>query len=330
MAESKIKVGVIGVGALGRHHARLYKMSENAEVVGIFDVCPENAQNVGREFDLPVFTDMNELAEKCEALSVAVPATKHYEVALPLLRMGRHVLVEKPLAATVEEGEAMVKAAAESKVVFGVGHVERFNPAMDFLEKNAHNTRFAEVHRLASYPPPRPGQHRRGTEVSVVLDLMIHDLDLVLTMFGGNIERIDAVGVPVLSETEDIASVRIKFDNGSVANLTASRVSVDPQRRFRIFQNDCYISMDYANHTGMVLRKTRIGLAKKDINLCEKNALQYELEDFLSAIRKTHETGSVQPPKVSGEAGLRALRLASQISDEIRNYNQRYHIVFAR
>jgi len=329
MAEPKIKVGVIGVGALGRHHARLYKMSENAEIVGVFDVNTENAQNVGREFDIPVFTDMNELVEKSEALSVAVPATRHHEVTIPILKQGRHVLVEKPIAATIEEADEMVRTAAEHKVVFGVGHVERFNPAMDFLEKNAHNTRFAEVHRLASYPPPRPGQHRRGTEVSVVLDLMIHDLDLILTMFDGNIERIDAVGIPVLSDTEDIANVRIKFDNGSVANLTASRVSMEPQRRFRIFQSDCYISMDYANHSGMVLRKTRVGLAKKDINLSEKNALQHELEDFLGSIRKTRETGVVHHPKVSGDAGLRALRLAVQISEEIKTYNGRYDIVFA-
>ncbi|MDD3117773.1 MAG: Gfo/Idh/MocA family oxidoreductase [Victivallales bacterium] len=328
--EGKLKVGVIGVGALGRHHARLYKQSKNAEVVGIYDVNPETAAGVAAEFDLPIIDNMFELARQCDAVSIAVPATRHHEVTVPILNMGVHVLVEKPIAATVSEGEDMVEAAAANHVVLAVGHVERFNPAMDFLEKNAHNTRFAEVHRLAKYPPPRPGLPRRGTEVSVIHDLMIHDLDLVMTMFGTEVEHIDAVGIPVLSETEDIASVRIKFVNGSVANITASRVSMEPQRRFRIFQSDCYISMDYGKHNGMVLKKTRVGLARKDINLSEKNALQYEIEDFLAAVGKTMATGEVVTPRVCGRQGLRALRLAERITDEIKNYNEKYGIVFSR
>lgn len=327
--DRKIKVGVIGVGALGRHHARLYNLSENAEVVGVFDVSSEAAQKVADEFGLQVFTDIGELAAACDALSVAVPATHHHRVTMQLLEMGKHVLVEKPIAATVDEATEMVRAAAAKNLVFGVGHVERFNPAMDFLEKHASNTRFAEIHRLAPYPPARPGQHRRGTEVSVVLDLMIHDLDLVLTMFDGEVEQIDAVGIPVLSDTDDIVNVRLKFANGSVANITASRVSMEPMRRFRIFQSDCYISMDYGNHSGMVLRKNRVGLAKKEINLSEKNALQHELEDFLSAVRQTMDTGVVHKPKVCGEQGLRALQLAVRISEEIKAYNDRYGIVFA-
>lgn len=328
-SDNKLKVGVIGVGALGRHHARLYKQSENAEVVGIYDVNPENTANVAKEFDLNVFSDMFELASKCDAVSIAVPATKHHEVTIPILNMGVHVLVEKPIAATVEEGAEMVKAAADKNLVLAVGHVERFNPAMDFLEKNACNTRFAEIHRLAQYPPARPGMHRRGTEVSVVHDLMIHDLDLVLTMFGTEVEQIDAVGIPVLSETEDIASVRLKFVNGSVANITASRVSMEPQRRFRVFQSDCYISMDYGTHSGMVLKKSRVGLARKDINLCEKNALQHEIEDFIAAVNKTRETGTVVNAKVCGLQGLRALQLAENICNEIKGYNQKYGIVFS-
>ncbi len=328
-SDNKLKVGVIGVGALGRHHARLYKQSEQAEVVGIYDVSPENAANVAKEFDLNVFSDMFELAAQCDAVSVAVPATRHHEVTIPVLKMGKHVLVEKPIAATVAEGEDMVRIAEEMGLVLAVGHVERFNPAMDFLEKNASNTRFAEIHRLAQYPPARPGMHRRGTEVSVVHDLMIHDLDLVLTMFGTEVEHIDAVGIPVLSETEDIASVRLKFVNGSVANITASRVSMEPQRRFRVFQSDCYISMDYGTHSGMVLKKSRVGLARKDINLCEKNALQHEIEDFLQSVIKTRETGQIVNAKVCGLQGLRALQLAENICNEIKTYNQKYGIVFS-
>jgi predicted dehydrogenase len=326
--DGRIKVGVIGVGALGRHHARLYNLSENADVVGVYDVNPEMAQKVADEFGLKVYTDMDKLADECEALSVAVPATWHSQTTVPLLNKGKHVLVEKPIAAQLDEAKEMVAAAEKNEVVLGVGHVERFNPAMDFLEKYAANTRFIECHRLAGYPPPRPGQHRRGTEVSVVLDLMIHDIDLVLTMVDAEVERFDAVGIPVLSDTEDIVSVRIKFKNGSCANMTASRVSQEPQRRFRVFQENCYISMDYGTHFGMVLKKNRVGLARKDINLDEKNALAAELEDFIRAVKMTKQTGKLHQTKVPGQDGLKALQLAVDIQNEIRRYNDHYGFKF--
>ena len=327
--DSRLKVGVIGVGALGRHHARLYAQSPNAEVVGIFDVAPDAAERVGNEFNLPVYSDWRALAEKCEALSVAVPANFHARTTIPLLEMGKHVLVEKPIAASVEEAEAMVASAEKHGVVLAVGHVERFNPAMDFLEKYASNTRFIEAHRLAQYPPPRPGLPRRGTEVSVVLDLMIHDIDLVLTMVKSEIERFDVVGIPVLSKTEDIVNARIKFKNGSCASLTASRVSQEPMRRFRVFQEDSYISMDYGKHFGMVLKRNRIGLARKDVNLDEKNALAAELEDFILAVNRSKVTGMLCQPKVPGTAGLRALKVAAAIQDEARRYNDQYGFKFA-
>jgi predicted dehydrogenase len=320
----KIKVGVVGVGALGRHHARLYNLSENAEVVGIFDVNGENAQKVAEEFGLKVYSDVKKLAEDCEALSVAVPAIYHKDTTIPLLEMGKHVLVEKPLAATVVEGKAMLEAAEKNNVVFGVGHVERFNPAMDYLVAHKGNTRFIEVHRLASYPPPRPGQFRRGTEVSVVHDLMIHDLDLILDIVDSEIERFDAVGTAVLSDSEDIVHVRIKFKNGSCANVTASRISEEPQRRFRVFQDDAFISMDYGNNSGAVIKKNKIGLAKKEVSLDPKNALAEELEDFIAAVKKTKAEGKVAQPKVSGADGLRALQLAEDIVNEIRRYNKQY------
>ena len=189
----------------------------------------ETAEKVGAEFGLKVFDDWRELAAQCEALSVAVPANYHHSATMPLLEMGKHVLVEKPLAANIPEAVEMVECAKKHGVVFAVGHVERFNPAMDFLEKYAAHTRFIEAHRLAQYPPPRPGLPRRGTEVSVVLDLMIHDIDLVLTMVDSEVERYDVVGIPVLSKTEDIVNARIKFKNGSCASLTASRVSQEPR-----------------------------------------------------------------------------------------------------
>ena len=325
----KLKVGVIGVGALGRHHARLYAESPNAEVVGIFDVNKETADKVGAEFNLKVFEKWEDLAAECEALSVAVPANYHAQATIPLLEMGKHVLVEKPIASSIKEAEMMVEAAKKNNVVFGVGHVERFNPAMDFLEKYHSATRFIEAHRLAKYPPAREGQHRRGTEVSVVLDLMIHDIDLVLTMVKADVERIDVVGIPVLSGTEDIVNARIKFVNGSCASLTASRVSQEPMRRFRVFQDDCYISMDYGNRFGMVLKRNRLGLARKDVDLDDKNALAAELEDFIAAVNKTKETGVLAQTKIPGDQGLRALRMAVAIEREARRYNEQYGFKFA-
>jgi predicted dehydrogenase len=320
----KVKVGVVGVGALGRHHARLYNLSENAEVVGIFDVNTENAQKVGAEFGLKVYSDVKELAADCEALSVAVPATYHKDTAIPLLNMGKHILVEKPLAATAEEGREMLEAAKRNNVVFGVGHTERFNPAMDYLVSHKGETCFIEAHRLAPYPPARPGLHRRGTEVSVVHDLMIHDLDLILDIVNSEIERFDAVGTAVLSDSEDIVNVRIKFKNGACANVTASRISEEPQRRFRVFQDDAYISMDYGNNSGVVVKKNKIGLARKKVNLDPKNALAAELEDFVAAVKATKASGQVVDPKVSGDDALRALQLAEDIINEVRNYNEKY------
>jgi len=325
---AKIKVGVIGTGALGRHHARLYAQSPNAEMIGIFDVQKEAAQKVGEEFGLRVFDRWEDLAAECDALSVAVPANYHAMTTIPLLNMGKHILVEKPIAAKIDEAVAMCEAAEKNQVVFGVGHVERFNPAMDFLEKYAHNTRFIEAHRLAAYPPPRPGMPRRGTEVSVVLDLMIHDIDLVLRMVNAEVEKFDVVGIPVLSGSEDIVNARIKFVNGCCASLTASRVSQNPMRRFRVFQSDSYISMDYGKHFGMVLKRNKLGLARKDVELGEKNALAEELEDFMAAVRKTRETGILHEPRVSGRQGLKALELAVAIEAEARRYNKEYGFEF--
>lgn len=325
-SKEKLKVGVIGVGVLGRFHTKLYKENPNVELVGVFDVSSAAAKKVADEFGVRPFASEAELAAQCDALTVAVPATNHYETAMPLIEMSKHLLMEKPLAATVSQAKEMVAAAEAKKIVFGVGHVERFNAAMDFLEKNRSNTLFIEAHRLAKYPPPRPGLHRRGTEVSVVLDLMIHDLDLVLTMVGSEVERFDAVGMPVLSKTEDIANVRLKFKNGAVANVTASRVSAEPMRKFRVFQTDSYISMDYAKSTGKIIRKSFLGVAFKKVNLCEKNALAAEIADFVDAVRKTKEGPVLFQPKVTGSQGLRALELAAAITEEIDSYNRKYDL----
>ncbi len=320
-----LKIGIIGTGALGRHHTRLYKNIKDVEVIGVYDVNTETAENIAKEFSVTNYPDMNELVNKCDALSVAVPATKHYDVAVPLLKQKKHLLIEKPLAANIEEAEEMVRLANENNVVLGVGHVERFNPAMAFLESKKQNTRFIEAHRLALYPPPRPGQHRRGVEVGVVLDLMIHDIDLVLNMVDSDVEKIDAVGIPVLSTTEDIANVRIQFENGAVANLTASRISQDPTRRFRVFQNDAYISMDYGKHNGVISKKEGSSIAQEKIDLDEYNALELELADFATSVINTITTGKIVQTKVSGEQGLRALKVAVAIKAKIEEYNNKYN-----
>lgn len=320
----KLKVGVIGTGVLGKYHTKLYKANPKAELVGIYDVMPAAAQAAAREFETRAFPSIEALAAECDALTIAVPATKHAETALPLIEQGKHLLVEKPIASEVADARNMVDAAAKKGIVLAVGHVERFNPAMDYLETHRTKTLFIEAHRLAKYPPPRPGQLRRGTEVSVVLDLMIHDLDLVLNMVGEEVEKFDAVGVPILSNTEDIANVRLKFKNGAVANVTASRVSAEPMRKFRVFQTDSYTSMDYAKNSGYIYRKGFLGVGKKTLNLCEKNALADEIDNFISAVAATRATGHLVQPKVPGTQGLRALELAVAICDEIQAYNTKY------
>ncbi len=304
---SKVKVGVIGVGALGRHHARLYAQNEAAEVVGIFDVNAAAAEKVGAEFGLPVFADFRALAEKCDALSVATPATFHGDTVLPLLEMGKHVLVEKPIAATLEEAEKMVAAAEAKHLVLGVGQVERFNPSLAVLKEFPGRIVGIEAHRLAPYPPARPGLPPRGTEVSVTLDLMIHDIDLVLSLIDRPITSIDAVGAPVLSPSNDVVSVRLRFADGSFANLTASRIAAEPRRIFRIYQPERYLSLNLNTHSAVVASRENGALSRNEVILPERNALADELADFVAAV----QTGGVC--RCPGKSGLAALRVAGEI-----------------
>ncbi len=320
----KLNVGVIGVGVLGRHHTRLYKESQNTELIGVYDANAEVAERIAREFGVKVFPTIAELADVCDGLSIAVPADRHHEVAIPLLKQKKHLLIEKPLAVTVEQAEEIVRLAEAHKVVLAVGHVERFNPVMSYLERRAGKTRFIEAHRLAGYPPSRPGTHPRGTEVGVVLDLMIHDLDIILHLVQSEWEHIDANGIPILSATEDIASARIRFKNGCVANVTASRVSPEAQRRIRVFQSDAYISLDYGDKSGVLFTKGLLGIEKKSIPVKDHNALEEELEDFIRCATEATETGVIPPPRVQGKHGLDALRLAIKITEQLHAYNKQY------
>ncbi len=326
MKSRKLKVGVVGVGALGRHHLRLYKECENAEVVGIFDTNPEAAERISEEFGVKVFDTIDALADQCEGLSIAVPADLHHQIACPLLEKGKHLLIEKPIAVTVEHAGEIVRLAKENQVVLEVGHTERYNPAMSYLERRAAKTRFIEAHRLASYPPHREGSYPRGTEVSVVVDLMIHDLEIILHLVDSPVEDVEATGVAVLSKTEDIANARIKFKNGCVANVTASRISPAPLRKIRVFQDDAYIALDFNEKSGFIYKKGFMGIDKQEIPVKDSNALKDELINFIKCANARIETGVMPELKVSGKHGLEALRLAVKISEEIKAHHKKYDL----
>ena len=330
MPDRKIKVGVIGVGALGRHHARLHNINPEAELVGIYDANPKVAEVISQEFDVPIFETIDELASKCEAMSIAVPSHLHHQVAMPLLAQGKHLLIEKPIATTVKEAEEMVELAEKNNLVLGVGHVERFNPVMVYLEKLAEKARFLDVQRLAPYPPQREGMHPRGTEVSVILDLMIHDLELILHLVDSEVEKIDANGLPAFSETEDIVNARIQFKNGCVANVNASRIAIKPVRRYQVFYTDAYLSLDYAKRTGILHTKDKENLRvnREMVPVNDHNALEKELENFISCAKEAALTGHSPRTKVSGEKGLAALRLAIDIENKVREYNEIHKIHF--
>ena len=313
-----VKVGVIGVGALGRHHARLYAECEGVELVGVYDRDRNRAREIARESGTDVYPTPAALADAVTGVSVAVPTDLHYRFVKDLLQRQKHVLVEKPITETVQQAEELVEEAARRDLVLAVGHVERYNPVLEVLDKAPGRPRFVEAHRLASYPPPRPDLPPRGTEVSVVLDLMIHDIDVLLDLVRSPVVRLEAVGVPVLSETEDIANARLVFENGCVANVTASRVSAEKMRKIRVFKSNAYLSLDYQEHAGVMAYKSAGGIARESVPVHECNALKEELVDFCSCIRQVQETGELPAPRVTGRQGMEALRVADDILQSIR------------
>ncbi len=313
-----VRIGVIGVGALGKIHAKLYRGNPQADLVGVYDANPAAAQAVAAELGVPVFDTMPALAAAVDGVSVAVPTDRHFACVMELLRLGKHVLVEKPIATHVHEAREMVAEAAQRELVLGVGHVERFNPVVECLDKTPGVPRFIEAHRLAPYPPLRPGMRPRGTEVSVVLDLMIHDLDVILHLVRSPVKQVDAVGLAILSDSEDIANARILFENLCVANVTASRVSQERMRKIRVFKPEAYLSLDYGAKTGETVYLKGLQLVREPVPVEDANALQRELEEFCACIRVGLETGTPATPKVSGEEGLKALILAETIVEQIR------------
>lgn len=305
MSDSKLKCGVAGVGYLGQHHARLYREIEGVELAGIFETNEERAREIGGIYQCPVFSSLPELAKECDAVSVVVPTDKHFEVSIPLLEAGCHLLIEKPICANVEEASRILIAAREANALVQVGHVEHFNPVMSYLEEVVNRPQYITAERLAPYQP-------RGTEVGVVLDLMIHDIGVVMQLVNSDPIDVRSVGVAALSKTEDIANARIEFANGCVANLNVSRVSSKKVREIRVFQSTGYLSLDFMNQTGHHVAIGASGLDKREVPIEKGEPLRLELESFAESVMNRKD------PKVGGELGRTALDLAIQITNQIR------------
>jgi predicted dehydrogenase len=303
----KIRAAVVGAGYLGRFHAQKYAQATDCELVAVVDPRPEVRDKVATEVGSRAVADYQELFGKVDAVSVVTPTPSHFEIARDFLRAGAHVLVEKPITETLEQARELVDLASRVGRTLQVGHLERFNAAILAAEPHLNNPRFIECHRLAPYK-------ERGTDVNVVLDLMIHDIDIVQTMVGAQIATIDAVGTPVFSEEVDIANARIRFTNGCVVNATASRVSLKTERKLRVFCEDAYLSLDLQQKIVTLIRKRdsapegQLPVSIEEQRVEPGDALQAEIASFLECVR----TG--RAPAVSGEAGLRALETAIRIT----------------
>ena len=338
---SAIQVAVIGTGSLGKEHARLYaemSASGDVEFKGVFDSHSETARAVAAKLGVPVFASMEEAAGEADAVSVVTPTVTHFEVAKTLLSMGKHVLLEKPMTDQSEQATELVRLAQQHQCVLQVGHVERFNPVFSYLEEVASEPKFIETHRLSPFPA-------RSTDIGVVLDLMIHDLDVVLAFVNSPVTSVDAVGIPVLSASEDIANTRLRFANGCVANLTASRISPERMRKIRVFSggpSPSYISLDYRAQEGFIYRLARDDekqssllkkilhakdsaivsefagkrIVREPVPITKEEPLKLELRHFVNCVRAR------QTPKVSGESAREALDLAFEITRQIQDQDQ--------
>lgn len=296
---------MIGVGSLGQHHARIYAELPDVELVGIFDTDSGRAAEVASRHGTPVFDSMEALAEACEAVSIVVPTDLHAAVAGPVMRKGAHVLVEKPICASLREAESLLAAAKETGRLVQVGHIEHFNPVMSYLERNVQNPLYITAERLAPF-------NVRGTEVGVVLDLMIHDIGIIQQLVRSPVVRIDSVGVNVLSAREDIANARIEFANGCVANINTSRVSTKKVREIRVFQKEGYLSLDFMEQKGHLIRKNGMSLEKEEIPIEREEPLKREIIDFIDCVRAERQ------PKIGGAEASSALEVAIRITEEIR------------
>ena len=321
MSSPRIRCGVAGVGSLGQHHARIYAALPNAELVGIYETSDARAAEICGRFNCRRFATIEELGEACDAVSVVVPTDRHAQVALPLLAQGCHLLIEKPICASLADAEQVLAAAQRHEAIVQVGHIEHFNPVMGFLEKEVKAPRFITAERLAPFTP-------RGTEVGVVLDLMIHDIGIVLELVRSPVARLDSVGVRVLSKTEDIANARLVFANGCVANLSTSRMSLKKVREIRVFQDTGYFSFDFMHQSGHLVRKggmleyaaklmgganpAELAVPVEEIPLEKGEPLALELASFVESVAQAKQ------PKVSANLGKTALEVAIAITEQIR------------
>ncbi len=303
---ANMRAGVAGAGSMGRNHARIYSLLEGVELTAVYDADAERAAAVVAEFGGRAVTTLEELAASCDLVSVAVPTVAHREVGCLLMEKGVHVLIEKPIAATVADARSLVETSKRCEKLLAVGHVERFNPVLKQLEDRLTKPRFIEAHRLSPFP-------NRSMDIGVVLDLMIHDLEVILHLVKSPVVSIDAVGVSVLTSTEDIANARIRFENGCVANVTASRISPERMRKIRVFQEDCYLSLDYQQQEGQMYAKVDTGIAKFDVEIEKGEPLLGELQSFVDAVARG------ETPAVTGQQGMAALELALKVTELARS-----------
>jgi predicted dehydrogenase len=301
---SKIRVGVVGVGHIGKNHARLYADLPAADFTAVYDIDQPRAEQIAKDFGVSVAHSLEDFAGQIDAASVAATTSAHFEVGRDLLGRGKHLLIEKPIAENPAHATELAEMAARKNLVLQVGHVERFNPVLSALEARLTHPRFIEAHRLSPYP-------HRSTEIGVVLDLMIHDLEIILHLVRSPVETIDAVGVPVLSRGEDIANARLRFENGCVANVTSSRISPESMRKIRVFQEDAYLSLDYQNQTGEIYRREGGGIVRSEVEIEREEPLKRQLAEFIECA----STG--RAPKVSGFQATAALELAVEITKRI-------------
>ena len=313
----EIRVGVIGVGYLGKFHAEKYAAMENVRLMGVADTNPEAGRQVAEKLKTEAFSDFNALLPLCDAVSIVVPTSAHHQVARICLEQGKDVLIEKPVTVTLAEADDLIELAEAKEAILQVGHLERFNPAVMAMNEYLTHPLFIESHRIHMFKP-------RGLDVDVVLDLMIHDIDIILSIVDSPIASIHTVGVPVVTPSTDIANARIIFENGCTANVTVSRISKDNIRRIRVFQPRCFVSVDYGNKEITVIRLKKqtgpVGLPQEDIlksTFPDADSLALELDDFATNIRQRRK------PKVSGREGRRALEVALQIMGQIKDHAAR-------
>jgi predicted dehydrogenase len=299
-----LRVGVVGVGHIGSNHARLYAEIPSTEFSAIYDVDLAKANAIAKKYRVTPAQSLDEFAEMVDAASIATPTNTHYEVARSLLARGKHLLVEKPITDNTAHAGDLAKLAAQNGLILQVGHVERFNPVLSALEERLTHPRFIEAHRLSPYP-------ERSMDIGVVLDLMIHDLEIILHLVRSPVQTIDAVGVAVLSRGEDIANARLRFENGCVANITSSRISPERMRKIRVFQEDAYLSLDYEKQSGEIYRRAEGRIKREKVEIAREEPLKHQLVSFVECAK------SGRQPRVSGFQAIAALELAIEITKRI-------------